>query len=134
MGFILSEKGTKINPELQEYETSKDLAAMSRFLGDISWYGKDLIYIHTDASDYGIGAQLYLIIDGKFKIIAFASCSLNGAEKVYCIRKKIALQPYGQLKCGRITMTLVNFILSVNTQRSNIFFLPANLTENLRGG
>jgi transposase InsO family protein len=38
------------------------------------------IYLHTDASDYGIGAYLFQVIDGKDQPIAFMSKSLSGAE------------------------------------------------------
>ena len=38
------------------------------------------IYLHTDASDYGIGAYLFQVIDGVHKPIAFMSKSLSGAE------------------------------------------------------
>ena len=38
------------------------------------------IYLHADASDYGIGAYLFQIVDGKDQPIAFMSKSLSGAE------------------------------------------------------
>lgn len=38
------------------------------------------IYLETDASDYGIGAYLYQVIDGTHHPIAFISKTLHGAE------------------------------------------------------
>ena len=39
------------------------------------------IFLHTDASDYGIGAYLFQLIDGKEKPIAFLSKSLSDVEQ-----------------------------------------------------
>ena len=38
------------------------------------------IIVMTDASDYGIGAYIYQLIDNKERPIVFFSCSLHGAE------------------------------------------------------
>ena len=38
------------------------------------------IFLHTDASDYGIGAYLFQVIDGVDRPIQFMSKSLSGAE------------------------------------------------------
>ena len=38
------------------------------------------IYLHTDASDYGIGGYLFQIINGEHRPVAFMSKSLTGAE------------------------------------------------------
>ena len=44
--------------------------------------------LDTDASDMGIGAVLSQYQDGKERVIAFASRSLNRAEKNYCATDK----------------------------------------------
>ena len=39
-----------------------------------------LVFLHTDASDYGIGAYLFQIIDGLEQPIAFMSKTLSAEE------------------------------------------------------
>lgn len=48
-------------------------------------------YIQTDASDYGIGAFIFQIINSERRIIAFASKTLTKTERYYCTSKKEAL-------------------------------------------
>ena len=38
------------------------------------------IFVHTDASDYGIGAYLFQVIDGKERPVAFMSRALTAVE------------------------------------------------------
>ena len=38
------------------------------------------VFLHTDASNQGIGAYLFQVIDGKERVIAFLSKALKGAE------------------------------------------------------
>ncbi len=47
--------------------------------------------VETDASDYGIGAVLLQVVDGKKKPVAFASKTLSSAEKNYSTGEKEAL-------------------------------------------
>lgn len=47
--------------------------------------------VHTDASNYGIGAMLCQNIDGKEHAIAYMSKSLNGAERNYSITERETL-------------------------------------------
>lgn len=44
--------------------------------------------LDVDASDIGIGGILHQIQDGRERVIAYASRSLNKAEKNYCITEK----------------------------------------------
>ena len=39
------------------------------------------IFVETDASDYGIGAVLYQLVDNKKQPIAFMSKALHGAQR-----------------------------------------------------
>ena len=47
--------------------------------------------VHTDASNYGVGAMLTQLVDGKEKPIAYMSKSLTGAEKNYSITERETL-------------------------------------------
>ena len=48
------------------------------------------VFVHTDASDFGIGAYLHQIIDGKETPIAFISKTLNSTERKWSTIEKEA--------------------------------------------
>ena len=50
----------------------------------------DPIYLHTDASDYGIGGYLFQIVDGKQHPIAFVSKSLSATQLRWSVIQKEA--------------------------------------------
>ena len=52
-----------------------EICTTMHFLSDT-----DPIYLHTDASDYGVGAYLFQLVDGQETPIAFVSKSLNKAQ------------------------------------------------------
>jgi transposase InsO family protein len=54
--------------------------------------------VATDASNYGIGAVLYQVIDGTTHYIAFASRALQGGEKNYGATKRELLAVVNALK------------------------------------
>ena len=64
-------------------------------------------YLDTDASDIGLGAVLSQVQDGVEKLIAYASRSLNNAERIYCTTRKellavvYGLKQYRQYLLGR---------------------------------
>jgi hypothetical protein len=52
------------------------------------------IYLDTDASDYGIGAYLFQLIDGMERVIALYSRGLRGHELNWSIFEKEAFAIY----------------------------------------
>jgi RNase H-like domain found in reverse transcriptase len=50
----------------------------------------DPIFLHTDASDYGIGGYLFQVVDGKEHPIAFVSKSLSLAQLRWAVIRKEA--------------------------------------------
>ena len=50
----------------------------------------DPIYLHTDASDYGVGAYRLQLADGQETPIAFVSKSLNKAQLLWAVIQKEA--------------------------------------------
>jgi hypothetical protein len=52
----------------------------------------DPIYLHTDASDNGVGGYLFHLVDGKETPIAFVSKSLNNAQLRWAVIQKEACQ------------------------------------------
>ena len=61
------------------YEDIKDAITNCPTLFFTDPYAK--IFLHTDASDYGIRAYLWQDIDGKEQAVAFISKSLSRAQK-----------------------------------------------------
>ena len=62
----------------QAFFKIKDLVSLQAQLFLVN--DDDLIYLLTDASDYGIGGYLYQLVDDKELPIAFVSKSLTGAQ------------------------------------------------------
>jgi hypothetical protein len=50
------------------------------------------VYLHTDASDFGIGAHLFQLKDGKELPIAFLSKALNPTEIKWSVPEKRMLR------------------------------------------
>lgn len=93
-------------PEQQEaFETLKERLITAPVLAMPIDDG--LYYLDTDASDTGLGAVLTQVQDGVEKPVAFASRSLNQAERNYCTTRKellaiiYGLKQYRQFLLGR---------------------------------
>ena len=75
--------------EEKAFRDAKDLLLNSQTLVH---YDTSLpLYLSCDASSYGAGAVLSHLIDGQFRPIAFASCSLTKTQKNYSQLDKEAL-------------------------------------------
>ena len=86
--FIWTEQQNEAFDQLKERLTTAPILAMPRDGG--------LFYLDTDASDCGLGAVLSQIQDNSERVIAYASRTLNNAEKNYCVtRKELLAVVYG---------------------------------------
>ena len=106
--YHLTKKGVHFvwGPEQQRaFDTLKTCLVSAPVLAmpaDVGQY-----YLDTDASDIGLGAVLSQIQDGVEKPIAYASRSLNQAERNYCTTRKellaviYGLKQYRQYLLGR---------------------------------
>ena len=71
------------------FEDAKQLLSSDKVL--IHYQAKKNVYLRVDASAYGLGAVLCHKVDGTYKPIAFASRTLQPAEKKYAQIEKEAL-------------------------------------------
>jgi hypothetical protein len=69
------------------------------------------IYLHTDASNYAIGAYLYQIKDGKEVPIRFMSKTLTGAQLNWSTIEKECFAMYYSLKKFATLLLGIPFIL-----------------------
>ena len=85
----LCEKGAKFiwTPECQQsFETFKSALSETPILA----YPKpgEQFILDTDASDKAVGAVLFQVQDGKERVIAYMSKSMNKQERAYCVTRK----------------------------------------------
>ena len=95
----LCEKGTKFiwTPECQQsFETLKSALSETPILA----YPKpgEQFILDTDASDKAVGAVLSQVQDGKERVIAYMSKSMNKHEKAYCVTRKELLAVVAALR------------------------------------
>lgn len=84
------------------------------------------IYLHTDASDYGIGAYLFQIIDGQEIPIAFMSKSLSERESKWPTVEKECYAIYFALVKFEYLLRDVHFC--IRTDHKNLTYL--NYSQN----
>ena len=89
-----------------------------------------LIVVMTDASDYGVGAYIYQIIDGKEYPVMFFSRSLHGAELNWSTMEKEAFAIF-------LTLTKFNHLLRDNkfllrTDHKNLTYINAGSSQKVR--
>lgn len=79
------------------------------------------IYLHTDASDYGIGAYLYQLKDGKERPIRFLSKSLSREQLNWAVPEKECYAIVFALKKWDYLLRDVKFIL--RTDHKNLTYI-----------
>jgi hypothetical protein len=72
------------------------------------------VYVNTDASDFGIGAYLYQIIDGKETPISFISKTLNSTERKWATIEKEAYAIFYALTKWEHYLRDIRFILKTD--------------------
>ena len=85
----LTKKGTKFRWERRHqmaFETLKMRLATAPILGIYDQRAET--FNDTDASGFGLGSVLSQIIDGKERVIAYASRTLNSCERRYSVTKR----------------------------------------------
>ena len=92
--------------------------------------GKGEIFLHTDASQYGIGGYLFQKIDGKSFPIAIISRTLNSTELRWSTPEKEAYAIFYCLMKLEHLLRDTHFIL--RTDHKNLTFLNADFREKVK--
>jgi hypothetical protein len=82
--------------------------------------------LQTDASDYGIGGYLYMVTNGKVRVIRFFSKALTGAQLNWSTREKECYGIYFGCKTFEDLLDNRHFILK--TDHMNLTYLNVTLT------
>jgi hypothetical protein len=88
------------------------------------------IFLHTDASDYGIGGYLFQKIDGEDKPIAFMSKTLSGAELSWSTIEKECYAIIYSLKKFEYLIRDVQF--TIRTDHKNLTYVNDSLSAKVR--
>ena len=84
----------------------------------------DPIYLHTDASDFGIGGYLFQLIDGKEVPVAFVSKSLTTVQLKWAVIQKEAYAIY--YCCIFLKTLLRDRVFTIRTDHKNLLFIHEN--------
>ena len=84
----------------------------------------DPIYLHTDASDFGIGGYLFQLTDGKEVPVAFVSKSLTTVQLKWAVIQKEAYAIY--YCCIFLKTLLRDRVFTIRTDHKNLLFLHEN--------
>ena len=97
--------------ELIKFETVK--CTTMHFLSDT-----DPIYLHTDASDYGLGAYRFQLVDGKETPVAFVCKSLSKAQLRWAVIQKEAYAIF--FACTYLKSLLRDRMFTLRTDHRNL--------------
>ena len=89
------------------------------------------IYLDTDASDYGIGAYLFQLVDGWEKVIALYSRGLRGHELNWSVFEKEAFSIYMAIRKFYYLIGDVPFIL--RTDHRNLIYMNNDASKKVIG-
>jgi hypothetical protein len=78
-------RATEVNDAFEIIKSETAKCTTLHFLND-----NDPIFLHTDALDYGVGAYLFQLFDGKEVPIAFVSKSLTKVQLRWAVIQKEA--------------------------------------------
>jgi hypothetical protein len=84
----------------------------------------DPIFLHTDASDYGIGGYLFQVVDGKEHPIAFVSKSLSLAQLRWAVIQKEAYAIF--FVCMHLKSLLRDRKFTLRTDHRNLLYITEN--------
>jgi hypothetical protein len=114
----------KLTPEAEQaFDLTKSETAKCttmHFLSDI-----DAIYLHTYASDYGVGGYLFQVVDGKETTIAFVSKSLNNAQLRWAVIQKEAYAIF--FVCTYLQSLLRDRSFTIRTDHRNLLYIKKSL-------
>ena len=99
-----------------EVKQQISLGTTMHFMNDF-----DPIFLHTDASDYGIGGFLFQIVQGKETAIAFHSKSFSKAQLRWSVPQKEAFGIFDTIKQFRQLLESRDFTL--RTDHRNLLFI-----------
>ena len=84
----------------------------------------DPIFLHTDASDYGIGGYLFQLVDGKEHPIAFVSKSLSLSQIRWAVIQKEAYAIF--YVCMHLKSLLRDRKFTLRTDHRNLLYITEN--------
>ena len=88
------------------------------------------VYLHTDASNYGIGAYLFQLIDGKEIPIMFLSKSLNKTERKWSVYEKEGYAIFYSFMKMEHLLRDAKFLL--RTDHRNLLFINTDMRDKVK--
>ena len=88
------------------------------------------VFLHTDASQYGIGGYLYQLVDGKHQPIAFISKTLNSTELKWSTPEKEAYAIFYSL--NKLDYLLRDIKFTLRTDHKNLTFINTDFREKVK--
>jgi transposase InsO family protein len=119
----------KWTPEFEaQFIAVKDAVANCPALFFITADGE--VFVMTDASDFGIGAYIYQIVNGKERPILFVSKALHGAQLNWSTIEKEAYAIFYTLKTHEHLLRDIKFTLK--TDHKNLTYINLESSQKVR--
>ena len=113
---------------VEKFHTARDIVARCPALFFVD--ANATIVVMTDASDYGVGAYIFQIIDGKEKPIIFFSKALHGAELNWATIEKEAYAIF--LTLSKFGHLLRDNKFLLKTDHKNLTYINAGSSQKVR--